>query len=87
MSGCRIEIDPNLRVRGNQTIAGFEDIYDGQPIVGERCAVFEREAALLGHGWITAIDDAESLIYIDVVWSSLRIIANRGNPLVRPVSV
>ncbi len=51
-SRTRVAIDPNVRVRGNSTYAGFEDV-DGPISVGEEVEVYEAEAGLtgIGRGW------------------------------------
>jgi len=75
----RIAIDPNVRVRGNGTYAGFEDVQwaltglqvDGLQ-VGDAVEVFERESDLTGEGRVTEIDGAKSLVYLSVDWSTLR---------------
>lgn len=74
----RIEINPNLRVKGNQTVAEFSDVYEGTPRVGARVTVFEQESGLVGDGIVTEISD-DGLIYIHVDWSSLKCAGNWGN--------
>lgn len=67
----RIEIDPNVRVRGNGTYAGFEDV-EGPLVLGQAVEVYESEADIVGAGKITEIDAARQLVYLSVEWSSLR---------------
>lgn len=67
----RVEIDPNVRVRGNQTFSGLEDV-DGPVAVGDTVTVYEPEADLEGRGEITDIDYDKQLVWIRVVWSSLQ---------------
>lgn len=68
-----IAIDPNVRVHGNGTYAGFEDILRGNlPSVGDDVVVREPESDLVGVGQITEIDVPRSLVYLSVDWSSLR---------------
>ncbi len=68
-----IEIDPNVRVRGNCTYAGFEDIVgEHQFAVGDDVEVVEPEADLAGQGRILEIDVVKELVYLAVDWSSLR---------------
>ena len=43
----RVAIDPNVRVRGNQTYAGFEDA-DGELAPGDAVEVYEPESGLTG---------------------------------------
>lgn len=67
----RVEIDPNVRVRGNQTFSGLEDV-DGPVAVGDTVTVYEPEADLEGHGEITEINYDKQLVWIRVVWSSVQ---------------
>ena len=70
----RIEIDPNVRVRGNQTYSGFEDLVNGGlPRIGDTVAVIETESSLSGEGVVTDVDMSARLIYLSVDWSSLRL--------------
>jgi len=66
----RVTIDPNVRVRGNGTYAGFEDV-TGPMAVGETVEVHEPESGLVGVGSITEIDGDRELVYLSVDWSSL----------------
>lgn len=66
----RIVIDPNVRVRGNGTYAGFEDV-DGPIAVGEDVQVYEHESGLVGKGRVTEIDRERELVYLSVDWPSL----------------
>jgi hypothetical protein len=73
----RIAIDPNVRVRGNGTYAGFEDVQWALTgltglQVGDAVEVFERESDLTGEGRVTEIDLAKRLVYVSVEWSTLR---------------
>lgn len=67
----RIEIDPNVRVRGNGTRAGFEDVY-GPIAVNMQVEVFEPESGLVGPGRVTEIDAVKRLVFLSVEWSKLR---------------
>jgi hypothetical protein len=67
----RIAIDPNVRVRGNATYAGFEDV-EGPMAVGEQVEVYEAESGLTGEGRVTEIDAERKLVYLSVDWSSLK---------------
>ena len=66
----RVEIDLNVRVRGNDTFVGFEDV-DGPIAVGETVEVYETESGASGEGRITEIDGDRELIYLSVNWPSL----------------
>lgn len=68
----RIAIDPNVRVRGNETYAGFEDV-EGVVGVDDDVEVWEPEIGLTGLGRITDIDADRRLIYLAVDWASLRL--------------
>lgn len=67
----RIEIDPNVRVRGNQTMTGMQYVH-GPIVIGQQVEVFESEAEIIGDGWVADIDEKKQLVYLRVVWSSLR---------------
>jgi len=66
----RVAIDPNVRVRGNGTYAGFEDV-TGPIAVGEVVEVCEPESGIAGEGKVTEIDGDKELVYLSVEWSSL----------------
>lgn len=66
----RVAIDPNVRVRGNGTYAGFEDV-SGPITVGDHVEVYEAESNLVGQGRVTEIDVKRELVYLSVDWSSL----------------
>lgn len=67
----RVSIDLNVRVRGNHTYTGLEDVSGG--IARERMAVevHEEESGLVGRGYITEIDEDRQLVYLAVEWDSL----------------
>jgi hypothetical protein len=67
----RVEIDPNVRVRGNQTFSGLENVY-GPIAIGQAVQVFESEADVVGDAWVTDIDTKKNHVYLRVMWSSLR---------------
>jgi hypothetical protein len=67
-----VEIDPNVRVRGNGTYAGLEDVI-GPIKVGGEVTVRESEAGVLGVGRVTQIDTERQLVYLSVDWSDLRL--------------
>ncbi|GAA3801056.1 hypothetical protein GCM10022403_039180 [Streptomyces coacervatus] len=75
----RIEIDPNVRVRGNGTRAGFEDVR-GPIAVNMPVEVFEPESGLVGPGRVTEIDPARRLVFLSVEWSKLEERPNAGEP-------
>lgn len=66
----RVEIDLNVRVRGNDTFVGFEDVH-GPITVGEAVEVYESESGVSGEGKVTEIDGERELVYLSVDWSSL----------------
>ena len=68
---ARVAIDLNVRVRGNQTYAGFEDV-DGSLAPGDDVEVYEPETGLVGHGRVTDVDDTRQLVYLIVDWAGLR---------------
>lgn len=67
---ARVAIDPNVRLRGNGTYAGFADV-SGPIAVGDRVEVYEAESNLAGQGSVTEIDAQRELAYLSVDWSSL----------------
>lgn len=67
----RVGIDLNVRVRGNQTVAGVEDA-DGLLSVGQHVRVHELETGLAGDGVVTEVDEVKRLAIIRVDWASLR---------------
>ncbi len=81
MTRIRITIDPNVRVRGNGTYAGFEDVQGtlASLQVGDAVEVFEPENDLTGEGQVTKIDLARRLVYVSVEWSTLR--PPQGEPM------
>jgi hypothetical protein len=66
-----IMIDPNVRVAGNETFSGFEDVRGPMPVAGQHVVVREPEGDLIGAGVVTRLDQAARLIYIAVNWPSL----------------
>lgn len=65
-----VEIDLNIRVRGNQTFAGLEDV-TGPLAVGGEVTVRESESGLVGSGTVTDVDAGRRLVYLAVDWASL----------------
>ncbi len=68
----RIEIDLNIRVRGNQTYAGYENVSGALPAIGDHVEVFESESGLVGSGIVVELDDKRQIVYLDVDWATLR---------------
>jgi hypothetical protein len=66
----RVAIDPNIRVRGNATYVGFEDV-SGPIAVNDAVEVYEPESGVAGEGRITEIDGEKELVYLSVDWASL----------------
>lgn len=64
-------IDPNVRVAGNETFSGFEDVRGPMPTEGQHVVVREPEGDLIGAGVVTRLDQAARLIYIAVDWPSI----------------
>lgn len=67
----RVEIDLNVRVRGNDTFVGFDDV-SGPVAVGESVEVYESESGVAGEGRVTEIDSERELVYLSVDWASLK---------------
>jgi hypothetical protein len=73
----RIEIDPNVRLGGTRTFAGFEHVRgtDGVKLyVGEVVEVVEPESRLYGKGVVESIDVERRLVYLDVEWAALEVV-------------
>lgn len=68
---ARVAIDLNVRVRGNETYAGFEDV-DGGLAPGDLVEVYERETGLRGSARVTKVDNQRQLVFLAVDWPSLR---------------
>lgn len=67
----RVAIDLNVRVRGNQTYAGFEDA-DGPLAAGDKVAAFEAEAGVQADATVTEVDEGRRLVYLAMDWHSFR---------------
>ncbi|MEU4224258.1 hypothetical protein AB0F17_08195 [Nonomuraea sp. NPDC026600] len=70
----RARIDPNVRVRGDNTYTGFEDV-EGEAAdlhLGEVVTVYEPESGLRGFGSVVDVDLDRRLVFLAVDWSSLR---------------
>lgn len=79
----RIAIDLNVRVRGDQTYAGFENVrvpgasaddpLDLDAIrPGTPAVAFEEETGVIANAMVTAIDEEARLVYLAVDWASFR---------------
>lgn len=79
----RIRIDPNIRVRGNHTLAESQDV-EGPLVVGEAVEVYEPEADIVGTGRVVEIDDDRDLIVLAVDWPSMRLRQVAEQPATRP---
>jgi hypothetical protein len=66
-----ILIDPNVRVAGNETFSGFEDVVGALPPEGARVRVREPESNIVGEGVVTRVDEHDRLIYLAIEWSKL----------------
>lgn len=67
----RIAIDLNVRVRGNLTYSGFEDIEGEIPLDGV-VDVYEPESGVFGTGRVVEQDIEKRLVYLEVDWAKLR---------------
>lgn len=79
----RIAVDLNVRVRGNQTYAGFEDVRIPRAAAddpvdlavikpGTPVTAFEEETGITADAKVTAVDEEARLVYLEVDWSSFR---------------
>ena len=59
-----------MRVRGNDTYAGLEDV-SGAIAVGAEVEVYESESGVVGCGRVTEIDLDRELVYLSVDWEHL----------------
>lgn len=69
----RIAIDLNVRVRGNLTYSGFEDIDGDLPLPGMDVEVYEPESGMVGVGRVADLDEEHRLVYLQVDWAGLRL--------------
>jgi len=65
----QVEIDPNVRVRGQLTYARLGDV-KGPLAVGQTVEVVEPESDLVGVGRVVEIDAVHSFVYLGVDWAS-----------------
>lgn len=70
----RVKVDLNVRVRGNKTYAGYEDVVpEGATlVVGEQVLIWEPEDDIVTDGTVIELDDAKQIVYLDVEWYSFR---------------
>lgn len=66
-----VVIDPNVRVRGDQTFTGIEQA-DGPLVVGDQVLCREPEEGIDWDGTVTEIEETGGLVYIAVDWESGR---------------
>lgn len=66
-----IFIDPNVRVAGNETFSGFEDVVGDLPGEGATVRVREPESNVIGQGLVTRVDRESRLVYLSVEWAGL----------------
>jgi hypothetical protein len=72
----RVEIDPNVRVRGDGTFAGLDDV-TGPVSAGDAVEVYEPESGLAGDGVVTEVDKDRKLVCLSVDWPSLVVTPSR----------
>jgi hypothetical protein len=70
MANALVEIDLNVRVRGDQTYAGLEDV-QGNISVGDMVWVHESESHVIGSARVEEIDQIRELVFLSVDWASL----------------
>lgn len=68
----RIAIDLNVRVRGNLTYSGYEDIEGDLPLDGV-VEVYEPETGVSGPGRVVEVDEESRLVYLEVDWTRLKL--------------
>jgi hypothetical protein len=76
---ARIANDPNVRVRGNQTYAGLEDV-EGTVALGSCVEVYEPESGLAGPAEVVEVDHDRGLVYLAVDWRKLHEQPANGDP-------
>lgn len=77
MNATTIQINPNLRVDGDKTMADLDqDVHGAEPQVFDQVIVLEPASGLVGRGWVTEIDTDERTVTLAVDWSSLRLARN-----------
>jgi uncharacterized Rossmann fold enzyme len=68
---ARIVIDPNVRIRGNQTYSGFKDV-QGPIAVGDKALAVEAEDGIVTDAEVTDIDEEKRIVYLAVDWRGWR---------------
>lgn len=76
----RIVIDPNVRVRGNKTYAGFEDVLTrtrmttaDRPVQpGDKVLAVEPESSIVTDATVVDVDYERKIIYLAVDWQGWR---------------
>ncbi len=77
MNATTIQINPNLRVDGDKTMADLDDDVHGEaPHLFDQVVVVEPMSGLVGRGWVTEVDEVERTVTLAVDWSSLRVARN-----------
>ncbi len=77
-----VQINPNLRVAGDCTVADLdEDVHGWSPIHGRlmsgvEVTVYEPHSGLIGRGWLVDVDEVERTVTIKVEWGQLQLPAN-----------
>lgn len=68
----RVEIDLNIRVRGNQTYADYNAVTAKRRLIlGELVEVYVPETELIGQAEVTELDDDAELVYLKVDWAGI----------------
>ncbi|GAA1154476.1 hypothetical protein F4556_005002 [Kitasatospora gansuensis] len=80
----KIRIDPNVRVRGNLTYAGLDDV-TGELKEHAEVEVYEPESGLAGHGHVEQIDLERGLVYVAVHWKTLSAPQAQRGPATPPL--
>jgi hypothetical protein len=73
----RILIDPNVRVRDNQTFVSMKQV-QGVVVTGASVEVYEEETGAVGAASVTEVDSTRGLVYLAVDWPSLRVPKQSG---------
>lgn len=70
----RVRIDLNIRVRGNRTLADFDDVEgDASDLhIGQAVTVYEPESGLRGEDSVVEVDQGKQVVILAVDWPSLR---------------
>ncbi|MGL5857394.1 MAG: hypothetical protein ACRC35_03125 [Angustibacter sp.] len=79
---ARVQINPNLRVDRECTIADLDEDVTGTVQVADEVDVYEPVSGLAGHGRVEQIDVQEREVKLWVAWSTLRVSATRAASMV-----